>query len=98
MNKIIKIGIIGSAITGFCFIVGVALLGMNTLSDSANRSDQAQAEIQFIDQAHQQGFTDSEQVTHHCFYHENNVKPNQTGLYSPARYFGNCPNAGEWID
>lgn len=51
----------------FAVVFGMLIWGMSLLSDSLNKKWDNDAEINFIDQAHQQGYSDSEMLDPHCF-------------------------------
>ena len=93
-NKIwnyILIGGVVFAIGSIALVFGMFIWGMSMLSDSLNKEWDAQAEIDFIDQAHYQGYTDSQMYEKHCF-----AKP--TGEEGNTwSYFGACSVTGHWV-
>lgn len=79
------------AIISFVVVFGALILGMSMLSDSLNKQWDDEAEINFIDQAHYQGYSDSDMYEKHCF-----AKPNG-GEGNTWSYFGACSVTGHWV-
>lgn len=79
------------AIVSVSIVFGALIWGMSMLTDSLNKQWDDEAEINFIDQAHGQGYTDSDMYEKHCF-----AKPNG-GEGNTWSYFGACSVTGHWI-
>jgi hypothetical protein len=91
LEKYLLYGGVIFAVVSISFVFGMLIWGLNMLNDSMNKTIDAGMESQFIGQAYEQGFTESDQVSPHCFYHKYNLPEHPSGLVITSKSFGYCP-------